>query len=112
VNKLEAVPVTPDPWESGELGRDPTQAECAPPELKLEIDAAIAMQPISIRLQKDLLAELKLIADYRGIGYQPLIRDILGRFARSELMTIARELQEEESAKQIVEQHQSALKSA
>ena len=47
---------------------------------------------ISIRLQKDLIKKLKLIAKYHGIGYQLLIRDLLQRFARNELMQIAMEL--------------------
>jgi hypothetical protein len=100
---LTAVPAPTDPWETGELGRDEKYVACAPPELKKEIEGALELQLISIRLQKDLIAELKLIADYRGLGYQPLIRDVLGRWARSEIMLIARELQDAQKAREELE---------
>lgn len=104
--KLEAVAAAEDApckWETGELGRDPKHVERATPEQKQEIEAALGLQMISIRLQKELLTELKLIAEYRGIGYQPLIRDILSRFARTEMMQITRELQEQQKAREAVE---------
>lgn len=45
----------------------------------------LGLQPISIRLQKDLIENLKMIATTNGIGYQTLIKQILNRFVRSEL---------------------------
>lgn len=81
-----------DAWESGELGADEKHAERASPELEAEVEDALELQMISIRLQKALLKELKLIADYYGVGYQPLMRDILGRWARTELSVIAHEM--------------------
>jgi hypothetical protein len=87
-----------DPWDSGELGRDESYVGRAPAELLEEIDVALDLQMISIRLIKENIKELKFIADYRGIGYQPLIRDVLSRFARSEITLIARELQEQKKA--------------
>jgi predicted DNA-binding ribbon-helix-helix protein len=58
---------------------------------------------ISIRLRKELISELKLIADYRGISYQPLIRDVLSRFARAEVRQIASELREQQKAHEEIE---------
>jgi len=52
------------------------------------------MQLVSIRLQRALVKNLKLIAKYRGRAYQPLVRDLLNRFAMSELKDIFRELKE------------------
>jgi hypothetical protein len=109
---LTAVPTPTDPWESGELGRDEKYVACAPPELRKEIDSALDLQLISIRLQKDLIAELKLIADYRGIGYQPLVREVLGRFARAEIMLIARELRDAQQARETIENEGLGLKTA
>jgi hypothetical protein len=103
MSELKAVPEQKDPWDTGELGRDERYAECATPELKQEIESALEMQMISVRLQKALIAELKLIADYRGIGYQPLMRDVLARFARAEIMQIATELREQQKARETVD---------
>lgn len=109
---IEAVPMPEEPWESGALGRSEEHVIRAPAELKEQIDEAIGMQMISIRLQRELIAELKAIADYRGIGYQPLIRDVLRRFTRSELLTIAIELQERQKAMEALQAEQAAAKRA
>jgi len=66
-----------------------------------KIDEAVGLQMISIRLERALLSNLKLIAKHHGVGYQPLIRDLLNRFARSELRNILHEL--ESKRKEIVE---------
>jgi len=49
------------------------------------------LQPVSIRLEKSLIEDFKLIASMYGIGYQPLMRHILKRFADSEKKQILRE---------------------
>ncbi len=95
-----------DPWDTGELGRDEKYVERAPAELREEVDAALELQMISIRLIKENIKELKFIAEYRGIGYQPLIRDVLARFARSEISLIARELQEQKKAQAEIAEHE------
>ncbi len=110
--ELAKIATESDPWETGELGRDEQSVECAPEDLRKEIDEALELQMISMRLQKDLVATLKLIADYRGIGYQPLIRDVLGRFARSEIIQMAKELQEQKKAREAVEQECAQRKRA
>jgi hypothetical protein len=103
MSELKTVPDEKDPWDSGELGRDEKYVACAPEELKKEIESALDLHMISLRLQKELIAELKLIADYRGTGYQPLIREALSRFARAEIVQIARELQELQKAREAIE---------
>lgn len=70
-------------WENGELGRSLEHAKKVD-ESDIGLDDALELQLISIRLQKSLIAQLKGIADFHGIGYQPMIRDLLNRFARSE----------------------------
>lgn len=112
MKKIVAVPTPEEPWEKGALGRDPAHVVPATAEFRQEIESALELQMISIRLQKELIAELKLIADYRGIGYQPLIRDVLRRFARSELMAIAIELQEQQKARDAIQADQAQAKRA
>jgi hypothetical protein len=88
-----------DPWDTGELGRSEEHVKRAPAELVEEIDTALALQMISVRLKKETIKDMKSIAEYRGIGYQPLIRDVLAQFVRAELALIVREIQEQKKAK-------------
>jgi hypothetical protein len=89
-------------WENGELGRDEKHVRRSPPERERAVDAALDLQLISLRLQKELIEQLKFIANYRGVGYQPLIRDILCRWSRSEVLAIAQEMKRELEAKETI----------
>ncbi|CRD54372.1 hypothetical protein [Stenotrophomonas indicatrix] len=71
-------------WESGEFGLSEQHALAAPASVERDIDDALALQMISIRLPKQLLNDLKLIAPKEGLGYQPLIRRVLQRFVEGE----------------------------
>ena len=85
------------PWE--DLDRDLDQhVSVVSAEEELAIDGALKLQMISIRLQKGLLNDLKMIAEYHKIGYQPLIRDLLNRFAKSEKHNILCEIVQKNSA--------------
>ncbi|WP_406850106.1 CopG family antitoxin [Chromobacterium phragmitis] len=66
------------------------QYEIASQEDSDELAAALALKSISLRLQNKLIDDLKVIANVNGIGYQPLIRILLTRFAESELRQIAK----------------------
>lgn len=76
-----------DPWDDGELGQSLENAVVAHMESE-EIDDSLGLQLVSIRLQKKLISTLKLIAGHHGIGYQPMIRDLLNRFAASEMQQV------------------------
>lgn len=78
---------TAEAWESGQLGADEAHVQLAPDQEK-EIDAALELHPISIRLQKSLLENLKALAQLNGIGYQPLIRQILTCFVDCEMKSL------------------------
>lgn len=89
-------------WESGKLGRDEAHVRVADPVEEVALDDALGLQLISIRLQGALIKDMKLIAEYHGVGYQPLMRDVLNRFAHTELHTIAENLTKTESAHKAV----------
>ncbi|HQZ03903.1 MAG TPA: hypothetical protein PKW99_14755 [Thauera sp.] len=91
-------------WESGKLGRDEAHVRVADPTEEAALDDALGLQLISIRLQGALIKDMKLIADYHGIGYQPLMRDVLNRFARAELHTIAENMAKTEAARKTLAQ--------
>ena len=95
-------------WESGELGTTEAHAQVSTGS-KQEVDDALGLQLISIRLQKQLVNDLKKIAEYHGVGYQPMIRDLLNRFARSEIkQIICQRLNEIESSEKTVSESSTA----
>lgn len=82
---------TPCEWESGALGRSEEHVVVASADEARELDDAMGMQLVSIRLQKKLVKDLKEIAEHRGLNYQPMVRDLLHRFAEFEMRAILEE---------------------
>ncbi len=85
---------TPDPWDDEQLAADAQYAVAAPAEYDAQLDAALNLRMISIRLPETLIEDFKNIATIRhgGVGYQTLMRLALKRFASTELQTIARDM--------------------
>lgn len=77
-------------WEDGTYGTDAEHAAIVP-EATAALDDAMDLQLISIRLQKNLIENLKAISAHHQIGYQPMIRDLLNRFVQSEAKRIFNE---------------------
>ena len=71
-------------WETGRLGRNVKHAMRAPPEIEAAFDPPLGMQMISIRLPKDLIDDFRKLAEIRGVGYQPLMREALRQFVSAE----------------------------
>ena len=90
MNNLPAE--TECPWETGALGASFEHAAPAPESLGDEVDEALALQLISIRLPRKLITDLRLIAEREGLGYQPLARRVLMRFVEAEFRAMAHEL--------------------
>jgi predicted nucleotidyltransferase/predicted DNA binding CopG/RHH family protein len=80
-----------DPWENRKLGQDEKYAQRASAESDSKVDDALGLQMISIRLPRQLIERLKLIATHSGVGYQPLMRDVLSRYAHGELIQVLRQ---------------------
>lgn len=85
-------------WESGALGRDMAHARRATDAVEADIEQALAMKLVTIRLPVPMIEALKQIAQFHGIGYQPMVRDLLGRFVHSEIRTILQEMANEADA--------------
>lgn len=85
------IPDTEEAWLSGELGMDEKFVAVAPDDAESIINDQLDLQPISIRLEKSLIEDFKLIAAMHGLGYQPLMRQCLKRFADCEKKRILRE---------------------
>lgn len=73
-----------DKWDDRELGSSMEHAELVPDSFSAEVDEQLSLQAISIRLPKSLIKDLKEIASRYEIGYQPMVRDLLNRFALAE----------------------------
>ena len=94
MKKFEKYTDAAEAWEpesNAALGQDEKYVKKASAEYEVSLDNALELQMISIRLQKSLIEDLKTIANANGIGYQPLMRDVLSRFARSEIQNIMRD---------------------
>lgn len=70
------------------IGCDESNVQPVALQTEKAIDDSLGLQPISIRLQKDLIDNLRGLAQLNGLGYQPLIRQILTRWVDSELKHI------------------------
>ena len=88
--RSEKGKVSVDAWEDGKLGRDEKFVKVADAAEEQAVDDALELKLISIRLPKKLISQFKLIGHFHGVGYQPLMRDILERYARTEMLDILR----------------------
>jgi len=73
-----------DKWDSRELGADAAHAKPTTVAEEQEMDDAMGLQVISVRLSKQLIAQLKLLASEKGLGYQPYLRMVLMEHVRAE----------------------------
>lgn len=91
MKKRTKIASTTEAWETGKLGETLESARIASPELTAEIDTALGMQMISIRLPKSVIEDFKVMAQIEGVGYQPLMRTALMRFAECEAKRVMRD---------------------
>lgn len=71
-----------DLWESKKLGADEKYVRKVSQKREQLVDTALGLHLISVRLQQELIDNLKRIAREEGIGYQPLIRQVLTHYVR------------------------------
>lgn len=90
---------TDDAWDDRELGCSEAHVKVADDVTEEQINEALELQPISIRLNKSLIEDLKMIADLHGLGYQPLVRQVLNRFADCEKKRLLAEFHSKEMSK-------------
>jgi hypothetical protein len=91
MSQTTLIPDTEEAWESGNLGRDAEHVRITEGDQN-GIDDALGLQPISIRLEKSLIDDFKTIAKLHGLGYQPLMRQALRRFAACEMKRIVQDM--------------------
>lgn len=81
---------TEEAWESGELGQSEEHVRKSTLD-PLQLDVSLGLKAISIRMQESLIDDLKLIAEIHGLGYQPLIKQVLKRFVEAEKKLLLKE---------------------
>jgi hypothetical protein len=96
----QTIPASDEAWDERLLGADEAFVKVAEEELEGDIDESAGLQMISIRLQKPLIEDFKLIASLSGLGYQTLMRQVLHRFADCEKKRLLREFAAEKAARQ------------
>ncbi|WP_370664074.1 hypothetical protein [Massilia rubra] len=92
---MDKIDDTTEAWDSGQLGNDERFVQRVPVGAERELDDSLGLQAISIRIPKDLIEQFKLIAKIHGIGYQPLMREALKRFANAEVRGILTQMANE-----------------
>jgi predicted DNA binding CopG/RHH family protein len=69
-------------WETRKLGASAKHAKRISKEEDKAIDDSLGLQAVTMRLQKELVEQLKILAKKEGLGYQPYIRQLLTRHVR------------------------------
>ena len=69
-------------WERGKLGTSAKHARPVSDEQDRALYDGLGLRLLSFRIQRSLIEKLKEIARLEGIGYQPLMRQILTRYDR------------------------------
>jgi hypothetical protein len=87
-----------DAWEIGDLDSNLRHARTVDKKIGAQIDEALGLQIISIRLEQDLIKSYKLLGAKYDMSYQPLMREALKRFVEGEFKLIASEALEKQRA--------------
>ncbi len=94
---------TPEHWEDRSLGADTKfsakDSGADAEAVAKQVDEALGLKMISIRLPEQLIDDFKTIAAVSGgMGYQTLMRQVMKRFVNAELKRLAREAMTQPSA--------------
>ena len=85
MSKKASIVSTTAAWDDRTLGASLAHARRADANTEAAIDHALGLQAISIRLPRSVIETYKALAEMHGVGYQPLMRDAICRWAESEL---------------------------
>ncbi|OXI28249.1 hypothetical protein CFB89_33710 [Burkholderia sp. AU16741] len=86
--KRQRIESTEEGRDTRALGAEADHVPKVAPDIERRIEEASSRQMISIRLDKRLVESFKTLATFHGVGYQPLMRDALQRFADAEMKAI------------------------
>lgn len=95
----QTIHASDEAWDERKLGADENFVSVVNEDMANTIDEAAGTQLISIRIQKSIIEDLKLIASLNKIGYQTLMKQVMQRFVECEKKQIFRELVSEKIVK-------------
>jgi len=87
---MKKIKGSAEAWENGELGRDEKFVSRVDIDNSL-LDEAVGLKSISVRMPTSLIEDLKDIGQIHGLGYQPLMKQILSRFVEAEKKRLLKE---------------------
>jgi hypothetical protein len=96
--KLDELSADHERWDNRELGASAPYLGFVCAEDEKAIDDGLGLQLISIRLSKSLIEQLKELAKLEGLGYQPLIRQVLTKYTKDNEHKLDSQLSVAESA--------------
>jgi len=73
-----------DDWDTRVLGASEEFVKKSDENSEKQVDGSLGLQSISIRLQRELINDLKQLASDSGLGYQPYIRHVLTQHVKTE----------------------------
>ena len=88
----EIIPASDEAWDDKVLGADEKFVSVVGSDISDKIDEAAGTQLISIRMQKSIIEDLKLISSLNNMGYQTLMKQVMQRFVECEKKQLFREL--------------------
>lgn len=100
----EKIVASDEAWDEKKLGSDERFVSVASDEIAQQILESAGTQLISIRMQKSLIEDLKLISSLNELGYQTLMKQILQRFVECEKKQLFRELVSEKLGEKLHQQ--------
>lgn len=65
---------TAENWEDGTLGRDAAFVRVVPESELQDINEALGLEVVELRLEKEVVEEFKRVAEAKGVGYKTLMR--------------------------------------
>lgn len=108
MGKKSKIKATDEAWDSRQLGSDENFVRVSKTSDEL-IDNSLGLKPISLRLQDSLIHDFKALAEFQGIGYQTLMRQVLKNFAENEKIRMANNLRRQLPNGAVEEELKTAL---
>jgi predicted DNA binding CopG/RHH family protein len=97
-------------WETRQLGASSEHAVRTSAEADKALDDAIGLQLLTFRIQKPVVDKLRRLATLEGIGYQPLMRQVLTKYVHDNEHRLQPMLTPKEASKQAEQLFTTAIK--
>jgi hypothetical protein len=97
-------------WETRKLGASPEHARVVSGKGDKALDESMGLQLLTFRIQKPIVDQLRQLAKLEGIGYQPLMRQVLVKYVRENQHRLQRILTPHEASERAEQLFTQAIK--